>query len=214
MSGYSFFDYMLMSIFFVASTISVGLIFLIGYILVNKIALKKNISFLDINVVKKAVFTSYLFMVLYITIFSRISLIGSDNASYNLELFTSYSKIFKNFYPSVWIDIVLNIVMFIPLGVMLTTFWKKFRKFFLPTILGFMLSFMIESIQFVSGIGAFDLDDLFNNTLGTLLGFFIAMSLLSVFSKTTHKLRKIILYLIPLFIVIIFFYAIYLGVFY
>ncbi len=60
-----------------------------------------------------------------------------------------------------------NIAAFIPFGAYLGYRGKKI----LPTvILGFLLSFFIESMQYIWGVGVSELDDLILNTLGALIG--------------------------------------------
>lgn len=92
-----------------------------------------------------------------------------------------------NFYPMVNlipfvgmiaapVPTLLNVLLFVPLGMMLPLFWRKFRDGRYTVLCGFLLSLAVELSQLFSGIT--DIDDLITNTLGTFLGYLIACGLL------------------------------------
>ena len=74
-----------------------------------------------------------------------------------------------------WLGVqrVLNAVMFAPLGFLLPVLWRKCRKWSFTTLTGFLLSLTIEVLQMFC-FRATDVDDLLMNTLGALLGYFLA----------------------------------------
>ena len=74
-----------------------------------------------------------------------------------------------------WLGVqrVLNAVMFAPLGFLLPVLWRKCRKWSVATLTGFLLSLTIEVLQMFC-FRATDVDDLLMNTLGALLGYFLA----------------------------------------
>ena len=74
------------------------------------------------------------------------------------------------------LDTVLNVLLFLPLGLMLPLLWKRFRDGRLAVLYGFTLSLAVEAAQLFSGTT--DIDDLLTNTLGTFLGYLIACALL------------------------------------
>lgn len=63
-----------------------------------------------------------------------------------------------------WWDIVLNILLFIPLGFLLG------RKGWKAILFGFLLSAFIELAQYVFLLGYCEADDVLNNTIGCVLG--------------------------------------------
>jgi glycopeptide antibiotics resistance protein len=65
-------------------------------------------------------------------------------------------------------DAVLNVLVFIPVGLSLCLSFKK-RRWLAPFI-GFGLSFTIELLQFLFLKGCTDVDDVIHNTLGCLVG--------------------------------------------
>jgi len=70
------------------------------------------------------------------------------------------------------VNIFGNIFLFSPFG-WLGIIIRKFNRF-LPITLFFLVAIStIESIQYFSGRGVADVDDVFLNTLGMLLGFFL-----------------------------------------
>lgn len=63
----------------------------------------------------------------------------------------------------------LNVLFFIPIGYLACLMLSRHRLLF-SGLVGLALSLLIESSQFVFKKGAFDVDDLLNNTLGAVLG--------------------------------------------
>ena len=82
-----------------------------------------------------------------------------------LELFWSY----KVLSVEGW-QIVGNVLMFIPLGILLKLLGINT---WLILLIGFTFSCSIELLQYVFKLGLCELDDVFHNTLGTLIGLFI-----------------------------------------
>ena len=74
-----------------------------------------------------------------------------------------------------WLGVqrVLNAVMFAPFGFLLPVLWRSCRKWSVTTFAGFLLSLTIEILQMFC-FRATDVDDLLMNTLGALLGYFLA----------------------------------------
>ena len=68
---------------------------------------------------------------------------------------------------------ILNILLFVPFGFLFPTMLKKMRKFFIIVPLGLALSLMVETVQFFTGLGIFDVDDLLNNTIGAWCGYIL-----------------------------------------
>lgn len=66
-------------------------------------------------------------------------------------------------------ELILNVIIFIPFGIYLEVlchewkFWRKILSYFL-------VSLLIETLQNLLQIGAFDITDIINNTLGGILG--------------------------------------------
>ena len=71
----------------------------------------------------------------------------------------------------VWTDIG-NIVMLMPLGVFLCLIYRRLDAIHIGMI-GCVCSVCIELTQYFTGRGLLEFDDIFHNTLGTVIGYFI-----------------------------------------
>ncbi|RVU63794.1 VanZ family protein [Bacillus thuringiensis] len=67
---------------------------------------------------------------------------------------------------------LLNIVLFMPLGFLLPTIWPQFRKMKNTVCAGFFFSLAIELNQLLNN-RITDIDDLFTNTLGAIVGYLL-----------------------------------------
>ena len=123
----------------------------------------------------------YLAFVFALTIFERNI---SQEATMNLKLFWSYDYIF-NGDKGVFFEVFWNVVLFIPIGILFMLFLTCKRKWLITVIIGFLLTTAIELIQLIFHRGYFEFDDIFHNTLGTVIGigiYIIVVKLLSGFS--------------------------------
>lgn len=71
------------------------------------------------------------------------------------------------------INLLGNIVVFMPFGLLLAALTKAKYKFFEVLYYSVMLSTAIEAIQNLTKVGVFDVDDILLNTLGGVLGYLI-----------------------------------------
>ena len=72
---------------------------------------------------------------------------------------------------------ILNVILFLPMGLFLPILWKEFQSILKILFFGFCTSLFIELLQIFT-FRATDINDLMTNTLGTLLGYFVARILL------------------------------------
>ena len=91
--------------------------------------------------------------------------------SLSLDLFYGYRVLLHNFNAHGFINEFMNILIFVPLGFLLTLPFGERRSRWLVIPLGFLTSLTVEALQYLLGSGISDVDDLFNNTLGTACGF-------------------------------------------
>lgn len=115
--------------------------------------------------------------VIYIGVVFWLTLYGSNRkdgiSKANMTPFWEYAMVIKNQYRKSYIkQITGNIALFVPLGFLLPVLPHRhnatLRKVF---ICGFCFSAFIEITQYITGRGLMEFDDLFNNTVGALLGF-------------------------------------------
>ncbi len=67
-------------------------------------------------------------------------------------------------------NILLNIILFVPVGYLTPLTFRKVNKWWKLLAVGFGFTFCIETLQLLTHRGWFDVDDLVLNTLGTMLG--------------------------------------------
>ena len=104
-------------------------------------------------------------VLLNLTVFSR----PSDNSAHiNLIPFWSYSVGGMQANKNILAEVLLNIVLFIPYGIVAGAVFA--RKWYVPMIFGMILSFMIELLQFILRKGLCETDDVIHNTFGCLIG--------------------------------------------
>lgn len=116
----------------------------------------------------------YTLFVLYKTVFSR----KRGFYSVNLDLGWSY-KAMLNGVPGMFSQIYLNIMFFIPVGIFIEGFLlKKYkRRYILSIVYGVMLTVIVECLQLLFHRGTFELDDILNNTIGTIIGILITLKI-------------------------------------
>jgi glycopeptide antibiotics resistance protein len=66
-----------------------------------------------------------------------------------------------------------NFIGFVPFGILLPLFWPWFRHGIKTLLAGFMLSLGFETVQLLTGLGVWDVDDLLLNTAGTIAGYIL-----------------------------------------
>lgn len=81
------------------------------------------------------------------------------------------------------VNLLGNVVCFMPFGFLLPTVSRKkiFKNFLSVTFMAMLFSLGIETVQLLMKVGAFDVDDIFLNTVGGLVGY--------IFMKLT-RVRK------------------------
>ena len=126
---------------------------------------------------------AYLAVVLFVTIRSG----GYYTGAANFHLFRGWREAWNSFSERQWMNVLLNIALFVPLGILLPLIWKRMQKWYLMLPAGFLTSLFIEIMQYLRGSGLFDVDDLFNNTLGAVVGFWLVMAAVSLWQKRWKK---------------------------
>ena len=125
-----------------------------------------------------------------LTVYATLFRIEAGFGAWNLHLFAAWREALNKFTLQVWLNVLLNIALFVPLGVLIPLLFKCFRRWYLALACGFGTSLVIEIIQLVSGRGMFDVDDLFTNTLGTMLGFGIVKAVIVTAERGTGWKRQ------------------------
>lgn len=113
-------------------------------------------------------FSVYIVIVLWLTLIDREW--GKPHAM--LVPFWELAKVIKGEERGFYIkQIVGNLTMLLPLGFMLPMLKKVTLKQVL--LISMLFSISIEVAQFITGRGLTEFDDVFNNTVGAVLGYII-----------------------------------------
>lgn len=132
-----------------------------------------------------ALLVAYITVVLFFTVLGRRTLdyyrFGPDVSSYYTELFSGSGTIDIT-------ELWLNILMFVPLGVLSCFVFSRF-KVFIATATGCCLSIVIELMQLLFRSGYVSLTDVIHNTLGALLGGLLGVFIIFVIGKVRNGSR-------------------------
>ena len=114
-------------------------------------------------------FAGYLTFILCYTVICRETF---PDYNYNFMPFWSYAASVKKKY--LITENLLNIVMFVPIGFFLKALFRKLPwwKLLVSMVL---FSVTIECLQLVFKKGFCELDDVFHNTIGGMLGYFLGL---------------------------------------
>lgn len=125
--------------------------------------------------VLEALLAEYYFLVLCSTVICRAS-----HGERHIEImpFWNYPDIWNRVdYPADLIEVLLNIALFVPIGLLLGGIGFKTKKVLLS---GICLSGIIEVSQFAFCKGLCETDDVMHNTFGCAIGYFGFLVLLKV----------------------------------
>ncbi|HIX59973.1 MAG TPA: VanZ family protein [Candidatus Blautia gallistercoris] len=127
-------------------------------------------------------FLLYLLALAYFLFFSETYgrvVIGEGEYHYNLIPFQEIRRFWiyrEQVGTFAWVSNLLgNVIGFLPFGFILPVIFRNFRSFWSIMFGGFLFSLLVETIQLVTKVGCFDVDDLILNTLGAILGYLAFM---------------------------------------
>lgn len=127
--------------------------------------------------------------VLYVTGITELNLtdLGGIGISPNLIPVISSVKDFIQSGFSVLPQMLLNIILYLPFGFFMSFLIKDTEVNFFFKVISFTLlcSISIETIQFFSGRYA-DIDDVILNSIGSCIGYVIALPILKFFVNKTN----------------------------
>ncbi len=198
--------------YIIIGSVLVGIVVL-AFLFVHIVIGKKQMKYDWKSYLMKGVYASF---VIYLIVVIGATLIRNSydfSSIFYLRAFYSYKMAWNSASYTEWRNLILNILMFVPLGIYLPMLFVKFRKFYIVYGLGFMCSLGIEITQVVLKRGIGELDDLFNNTLGTIIGYGIFVFFYTLISRRgqEHQVRwsKVICLQIPFVLTITMFGALF-----
>lgn len=185
--------------FFLAliAVIILGIIFFIGYFILYRKLFGGKRRLLKKQLLFGGLFTGYVIMVIGVTFLNR----GSNyQGGMGLSFLSSYREAWYSFSVRHWQFVLLNIFMFVPFGILLPLLYSRFKRAIWTIGAAFLFTLSIESFQLITGYGIFEIDDLFNNLLGAIIGYGIIMGFITLKRK---GLKRAFFYFSPLLLVLI-----------
>lgn len=188
-------QYLIMGIILAAVA---GVIAAAGYFIVYKKVMKGEKRLRPLTVVWAGIFLCYLVVMFSATLLDRFSGWTSGRI---IPLFYSYREAWYNFSGADWRNIVLNILLFVPLGFLLPLGIRRCRRFWVTYLIGFVVTVLIESAQLILRRGVVEADDILNNFLGTMIGYgcyMLFQGILSAVQKRKFSVLRMAAAQIPL----------------
>ena len=181
------------------------LIYLSGYILVNKLNYTKKILRVNL-IIYFLIYTVTIFsLTLFDEIYGRQGLIIIDwdktllnnylTNSFNLKPFHTIHLFTKGYmdgivsFKNFSINVIGNLTAFMPYGLFLPLIFKSMRKYYKFLIAMILIVVVIELLQFVTMSGSCDIDDLILNVVGASI-----IYLITRFKLINNFIHKIFLF--------------------
>lgn len=152
--------------------------------------------------VLRYIFLTYLLCVLMLTLAPQSD--GRLDAKANLIPFFSVIYALKSGFPTAQYLIILNIFMFVPMGIFLPCVFKITDKLYRTVLISFVTTLTIEILQVLLPGRAFDIDDILLNTLGAAVGYALRAMYIWIFKKSEQKIITRIASLLTLAVIPVF----------
>lgn len=116
----------------------------------------------------------YLYLIFLYTFLART---GKSQIDYNLMPFWSYQHIFSTHDLSIALVVLINCLMFIPVGILVPWAYEnilhadEIKKRNTVILFGLIVSFSVECLQLFTKTGLFEWDDIFHNMIGLIVGY-------------------------------------------
>lgn len=127
----------------------------------------------------------YIVFILSKTIIGRPE---TEEYTYDLLPFWSYLALIRGEGVNLWMCIYLNVLFFIPLGILLW-FALKDRRWWKALLFSIVLSLCVEIAQLVLKRGLCEFDDVFHNVLGCMLGYWSVNLIARIVEKNSGRLK-------------------------
>ena len=121
-----------------------------------------------------ALFLAYILLMIWLLFLRRTQWVYASYNAVPLKTVLLYFRLMQSgsvFVRAAIVNLVGNVVMFIPLGLFLPALWPGLRRLgrFVLTVAAAIIA--VELLQFLFRLGACDIDDLLLNLVGAALGF-------------------------------------------
>jgi glycopeptide antibiotics resistance protein len=123
----------------------------------------------------------YLVLLFYLTWFPGPFRRAGGPAGINLMPFATIRLYIGN--PGAWVNIAGNLLAFIPLGFLWPFCFPRCARAWNILCAAVLLSLLVEIIQYLTGMGSLDVDDVLLNIFGGLLGWLLHRMCLRVYDS-------------------------------
>lgn len=150
----------------------------------------------DSKIALTMVFVVYVIILVYFLLFAEDfdRDVTSLDYRYNLIPFKEIARYLNNSevfgIGGVLLNIAGNVAVFIPFGFLIAVLHKVFRKVHISIFAAAAFSAIMETLQLLTKVGSFDVDDIILNTLGGLLGLIAFFILRPIYVKHRNMLDK------------------------
>ncbi|MBQ6843564.1 MAG: VanZ family protein [Agathobacter sp.] len=133
------------------------------------------------NLLKWVCFLAYLLFLGYLLFYSSgFDRVEHEEYRYNITMFQEIMRYYNlGMRTGNWtlfvMNVIGNIVVFMPIGMFLPSLFSRCRNIFFTTILTLEISLCVELVQLLTKVGSFDVDDLLLNTIGGICGYIVYM---------------------------------------
>lgn len=158
-----------------------GLTALVFVVIIIFIHFKKN-NLVFIRNTAWCLLAAYVFLALCATVIFREE---ASEMRHSFRLFRCYSM----FYYKMMAENILNILFFVPIGFLMGVA-KKSKKMLQILCIGCFISVSIEALQLVTKRGVCNIDDVFHNSLGCVLGFGLYQLIYRIISNHCFQKRS------------------------
>lgn len=112
----------------------------------------------------------YIVVLLYFTVVGRYS---HEEYEYQIYVLYSYGRFLERFDRQSVEQIIINLVMLVPVGFLLSVIIKGKAKYAIALGSCVLLTAFVETMQLLIKCGSFEIDDIINNMIGAIIGVLI-----------------------------------------
>lgn len=127
----------------------------------------------------------YAWLLLGSTVFFRKAKVVRE---YDFTPLWSYVAICSGEFPDLFPEIIMNVVVFIPIGILIGVVCRK-TDWVRAMLLGSVISILIEVLQLIFLKGFSELDDVMHNTLGCMIGYGFCRTI-NCFGRKANQLNN------------------------
>ena len=145
-----------------------------------------KILYLNRKTLINTLFFLYIIAVISVTFIVRETMVlrTPENRGVILQPFREFETMMNGAHFFWFKQIFLNILLFVPFGILLPMVSMRFKNPIITVTTGCILSGLIEIMQYITGRGLTEVDDVITNTIGAAVGVVIYKIISTVYRST------------------------------